>query len=311
MKVDKQQLLEFLHRSLVPFLVVFRHFRTFVLVGFESIEEKLEHAALPTAPHLTGRTVMVTGAGGLIGSEISRQLIQFQPDRILLLGHGPKSISSVEYQLQKLSERHSEITSIIVDVQDKKQIFEIVGRHKPDIIYHTAGQQQIDVTEEKPVEALYANVFGTNNIAEAANRHRIGIFVMVSSEHASKPRNLREAAKRLAEMTVESIAITSLTRYMTVQLPENLDAKHLSKKLHPLSEKKSPVVYAAQHVLHAGRPASKSTNRNLFQQKNSTMWTGPRKQVELSQIELARLLKQLKSASEEEARKLVISIIKQ
>ncbi|MBT2571198.1 SDR family NAD(P)-dependent oxidoreductase [Planococcus sp. ISL-110] len=311
MKMDKQRLLEILHRSLVPFLIVFRHFRTFVLVGFENIEEKLEHAALPPAPHLTGKIVMVTGAGGLIGTEISRQLIQFQPAQILLLGHGPKSICAAEHHLQKLLERHTEIISIIVDVQDKKRIFEIVGRHKPDIIYHTAGQQQVDVTEEKPVEALYGNVFGTNNIAEAANRHRIGVFVMVSSENASKPRNLREAAKRLAEMTVESIAMTSLTRYMTVQLPGNLDDKHLSKKQHSLLEQKSPVVYAAQHVLQAGRPNANSSKGSLFQQRDATIRAVPGKQVELSQIEMARLLKQLKTASEDEARKLVISIIKQ
>ena len=96
MKVDKQRLLGIFHRSLMPFLVIFRHVRTFVLVGFENIEEKIEQRVLQTAPHLTGKVIMVTGAGGLVGSEISRQLIQFQPSRILLIGHGPQSISSIE-----------------------------------------------------------------------------------------------------------------------------------------------------------------------------------------------------------------------
>src|SRR5690606_34165506 len=115
MEMYKHRALEILHRSLIPFLVVFRQFRAFVLNGFENIEEKLELVALPTAPHLTGKNVLVTGAGGCVGSESARQLIQFQPPHILLLGHGPQSIYSVEYELRKLLGRHTEIVPIVLD----------------------------------------------------------------------------------------------------------------------------------------------------------------------------------------------------
>ncbi|MDQ0428945.1 hypothetical protein QOZ98_001772 [Planomicrobium stackebrandtii] len=311
MKVDKQQILKILHQSLVPFLVLFRHFRTFVLEGFEHIEEKLEHAALPAAPHITSKTVMVTGAGGLIGSEISRQLIQFQPAQILLVGDGAKSVSLLDGQLKKLLERHTEIIPIIINVQDKKRVFEAVGRYNPEIIYHTAGHHQMDVTEEKAEETLYANVFGTNNIAEAANRYRVGTFVMVSSEQAGKPRNLKEAAKRLAEMTTESIAATSLTRYTIVRLPENLHVKQLAKNSNLMFEQKAPIVYAAQNILQAGSADTRFNKGGLFQQRDGVLRPAYQKQTELSQIELARLLKQLKTAKEDEARKLVISFIKQ
>lgn len=310
MKVHKQRLLEMLHRSLIPFLVILRHLRQFVLVGFENIEEKLEDAVLLTAPHLTGKTIMVTGAGGLIGSEISRQLIQFQPDRILLLGHGPQSIYSVEHQLQRLLERHTEIIPLIMNMQDKKRLFEAVRRHKPDIIYHTAGHQQIDLTEEKTVEALYANVFATNNIAEAASRYRISTFVLVSSEQAAKPLNLMEAAKRLAEMIVESISLTSLTEYTIVRLPENSVVGQEAVKSYRLFEQEAPVVLAVQKVLQAGRVKAEPDSSNLFRRKGNVSQNELQPQEGLSQIELARLLKQLKTVPEEKARELVISIIK-
>lgn len=311
MKVDKQKLFKVFHHVLVPFLVLFRHFRSFVLNGFENIEEKLEHAALSAAPHLTGKVVMVTGAGGLIGSEISRQLIQFQPAQVLLVGEGPKSIGLLDCQLKKLLERHTEVVPVVISVQDKKRIFELVSRYNPEIIYHTAGHQQMDITEERPDGAMYDNVFVTNTIAEAANRHRVGKFVMVSSEQAGKPCNLKEAAIRLAEMTVESISMTSLTQYTIVRLAENLQARHLSQKAYPLLEQKASVVHAVQSILQAGSTDTDINKVDIFQQKDGVLRVATQKQMGLSQIELARLLKQLKTATEDEARKLVISIIRQ
>ncbi|ANU10248.1 Capsular polysaccharide biosynthesis protein capD [Planococcus antarcticus DSM 14505] len=311
MKLDKQHVLEIFHRSLVPFLIAFRRFRTFVLIGFENFEEKLEHAAMPKALHLTGKTVMITGAGGGIGSEISRQLIQYQPARILLLGDGPKSIYTVESQLQKRVGSHAEIIPIVVDIQDKKRIFEIVGRYKPDIVYHTDGHQQLDVAEEKTTEALCVHVFGTYNIAEAANGYRVNTFVMVSSEQAAKPRNFKEAVKRLAEMTVESVSTTSSTQYTIFRSPETLlHDKQLSKRSGHLFEQKAPVVYTAQQILQAGETNIRLGKESSFHQKDAVVRIRPKKQTGISQIELARLLKQLKKNPKKEARELVISIIK-
>ncbi|MGH2317153.1 polysaccharide biosynthesis protein [Planococcus sp. SE5232] len=310
MKVHKQRLLGILHHSLPPFLVFFRQIRQFILVGFENIEEKLEDAVLLTAPHLTGKTVMVTGAGGRIGSEISRQLIQYQPDRILLLGDGPRSIYLVEHQLQKLLERNTEIIPIILNMQDKKRLFEAVRRHRPDIIYHTAGHQQIDITEEKYAEALYSDVYGIYNISEAANRYRISTFVLVSSEQAVKPRNLSEAAKRLTEIIVESIAVTSLTAYMIIRLPDKLDHRQHGGKPYHLFEQDASVIQAVQNVLHAGREREVLGSSNLIQQTDKNTGNGFSPQDRLSQIEVARLLKQLKTMPEEKAKELVISIIK-
>lgn len=311
MKIDKQQLLGILHRCLAPFLILFRHFHTFVLVGFENIEEKMEHIVLPKAPHLTDKIVMVIGAGGMIGSEISRQLIQYQPAQILLLGHGPQSIYSVEYELRKLMEKQTEIIPIILDIQDKKRLFKAVERYKPDMIYHTAGHQQIDFTEEMPLEAVYTSAFGTKNIAEAATRYQVNAFVLVSSEHAAKPLNLKEANKRLAEIIVDTISRTSLTRYAIIRLPEHVFTEPLTGKLYPLFEQKTKIGNAVQHILHGGGLDTAIGKSSLFQQKGKSIYNELQKSQGVSQIEMARLLKQLKTASENEARELVISIIKQ
>lgn len=294
MEIYKHRALEILHRSLIPFLIVFRQFRAFILTGFESIEGKLEYAALPTAPHLTGKNIMVTGAGGFIGSEIARQLIQFQPSRILLLGHGPHSIYSIEDQLKKLLERHTEIIPIVLDIQDKKRVYAVIGKYKPDIIYHTAGHRQIDMTEEDFSGPSYADLFSTKNIAEAASRHGVKNFVMVSSEKAAKPKNLMEAAKRLSEILVESISLTSLTRYSIVRLPEDEWNATKSKK---------PAAYMVQRILQA------DSLETAFV-KNGWNLADSSAPASLSQLEMARLLKQLKTAKENEARQLVISFLK-
>ncbi|MGE6414256.1 polysaccharide biosynthesis protein [Planococcus kocurii] len=311
MKISKQQLLGNLHRCLIPVLVLFRHFHTFVLVGFENLEEKMEHVVLPQAPHLTDKIVMVIGAGGMIGSEISRQLIHYQPARILLLGHGPQSIYSVEYEVRKLMKRQTEIIPIILNIQDKKRLFEAVERYKPDIIYHTDGQQQIDVTEEMPLKAVYISAFGTKNSAEAATRYHVDAFVLVSSEHAAKPLNLKEANKRLAEIIINTISTTSLTRYVIIRLPAHVFKEQLPRNFFPLFEQKTKTGYAVQHILHGGGLKTAIGKSSLFQLQGKSIYKVLQKSQGLSQLDMARLLKQLKTASEDEARKLVISIIEQ
>ena len=303
MEMSKHRALEILHRSLIPFLVVFRQFRIFVSNGFESIEEKLELVALPTASHLTGKSVLVTGAGGFVGSQIARQLIQYQPSCILLLGHGPQSIYSVEYELRKLMVGNIEIIPIVLDVQDKKKIYSIIGRYKPDIIYHTDGHRQLDITEDDPSITLHGAVFAANNIAEAANRYQIKRFVMISTELAEKPRNLMEAEKRLSEMVVESISLTSLTRYSIVRLPEDGMASGKPKKAYGLSNTKLGDAHLLQRILQTDQLAPAS-DLNCLKKNDSSSSAG------LSQIEMARLLKQLKTATENETRQLVISFLK-
>ncbi|MEK6268112.1 MAG: SDR family NAD(P)-dependent oxidoreductase [Planococcus sp. (in: firmicutes)] len=311
MKIDKRHIRKSLHRSQKTFLLAYRQFRTFVLEGFEHFEQKFEHKSLSKMEHLTGKVVMITGAGGMIGSEISRQLLGFSPERILLVGHGPQSIYTVEHELRQQLGDQTEIIPIIINIQDKKRIFEVVERYTPDIIYHTVGNHQIDFTEEQFAEAVYSNALGTNNVAEAANRYHVGVFVQVSSEQAGNPIDLLEAAKRLSEVIVESISQTSLTKYIIIRLPGFFFTDQLASKYYPVFEQQVEVIAAVQKILQIGGIITAFDKGDLTQHKNKFVYTELQKQKELSQIDMARLLKKLKTASQDEMQELVISIIKQ
>ena len=147
-----------------------------------------------------GKTVLVTGAGGSIGSEICRQLIQFRPSHLLLLGHGENSIYQINRELRNNITEGIDVTPLIADIQDRERIFNIMEQYQPDIIYHAAAHKHVPLMEVNPAEAVKNNVYGAKNVAEAAIEHGVGVFVMVSTDKANNPPNVMGATKRLAEM---------------------------------------------------------------------------------------------------------------
>ncbi|MBT2216486.1 polysaccharide biosynthesis protein [Virgibacillus dakarensis] len=176
--------------------------------------------------YVTGNTVMVTGAGGSIGSEICRQLMRFTPDKILLVGHGEFSIYSIDMELkQKYHETGTEIVPVIGDVQDRKRIFEIVEQHRPAIMYHAAAHKHVPLMEYNPHEAVKNNIIGTKNVAEAADTFGVETFVMVSTDKAVKPTNVMGATKRLAEMVVQDMAQRSKTKFVAVRFGNVLGSR--------------------------------------------------------------------------------------
>lgn len=176
--------------------------------------------------YVTSNTVMVTGAGGSIGSEICRQLMRFTPERILLVGHGEFSIYSIDMELrQKYGEKNIEILPIIADVQDRKRIFEIVEQYKPEIIYHAAAHKHVPLMEYNPHEAVKNNVIGTKNVADAADTYGIHTFVLVSTDKAVNPTNVMGATKRVAEMIVQDLARHSKTKFVAVRFGNVLGSR--------------------------------------------------------------------------------------
>ena len=171
-----------------------------VRLDMEELTEKIE-----------GKSIMVTGAGGSIGSEICRQISVFKPARILLLGHGENSIYTIDRELRAAVSKHTEIVPIIADIQDRERIFQMVGKFQPDIIYHAAAHKHVPLMEANPLEAVKNNIFGTKNVAEAADRHGVGNFVMISTDKAVNPPNIMGASKRFAEMIVQNLAASSKT----------------------------------------------------------------------------------------------------
>ncbi len=176
--------------------------------------------------YVTGNTVMVTGAGGSIGSEICRQLMQFTPSKILLVGHGEFSIYSIDMELrQKYQQKDIDIIPIIADVQDRKRIFEVVQEHSPRIIYHAAAHKHVPLMEHNPHEAVKNNIIGTRNVAEAADAFGTHTFVLVSTDKAVNPTNVMGATKRIAEMVIQDLAKHSQTKFVAVRFGNVLGSR--------------------------------------------------------------------------------------
>ncbi|MCT6923389.1 nucleoside-diphosphate sugar epimerase/dehydratase [Metasolibacillus sp.] len=186
-------------------------------------EVKLDMVAI--SKKLTDKVILVTGAGGSIGSEICRQVMNFQPKQLILLGHGENSIYTIHMELQLRTSQETRLVPIIADVQDRKRIFEVVEQYKPDVIYHAAAHKHVPLMEYNPREAVKNNIFGTKNIAEAADCYKVKNFVMISTDKAVNPPNVMGATKRVAEMIVQNLAKTSETKYAAVRFGNVLGSR--------------------------------------------------------------------------------------
>ena len=173
---------------------------------------------------LANKTVLVTGAGGSIGSEVCRQIMNFGPKKIVLLGHGENSIYLIEKELRQNGQK-IEIIPVIADIQDRKRIFEVMEEHTPNIVYHAAAHKHVPLMELNPSEALKNNVFGTKNVAEASKAFRVESFVMVSTDKAVNPPNVMGATKRIAEMIVTGFNEKGKTKFCAVRFGNVLGSR--------------------------------------------------------------------------------------
>ncbi|MEW4231725.1 MULTISPECIES: polysaccharide biosynthesis protein [Bacillus cereus group] len=200
----------------------FRDVQVEDLLGREPI--KLDDAGI--GEKITGKTILVTGAGGSIGSEICRQVMKYKPAKIVLLGHGENSIYNIEMEMRVTYKDSVEITTEIADVQDRHKIFEIMKRHQPYIVYHAAAHKHVPLMERNPEEAVKNNIFGTKNVAEAADTFKVNTFVMVSTDKAVNPTNVMGATKRFAEMIVQHMAsVSTSTRFVAVRFGNVLGSR--------------------------------------------------------------------------------------
>ena len=191
------------------------------LLGREEVQLDLN----AISEKLTDKTILVTGAGGSIGSEICRQVMRFNPKQLLLLGHGENSIYLIDMELREKVPQGTEIIPVIADVQDRERIFAIMEEYKPDVIYHAAAHKHVPLMEANPLEAVKNNIYGTKNVAEAADTFGIGYFVLVSTDKAVNPPNVMGATKRFAEMIVQNLAKTSKTKFAAVRFGNVLGSR--------------------------------------------------------------------------------------
>jgi FlaA1/EpsC-like NDP-sugar epimerase len=156
--------------------------------------------------YVRNRRVLITGAGGSIGSELARQLLSGGAQRLYLFGHGENSIYEIQRELRLLQEEgigeKAAIVPVIGELQDREYMFYIVKRLKADIVFHCAAHKHVPLLEENPVEAIKNNVFGTKNVVDASTSGGVERFVFISTDKAVEPSSVYGASKLLAEEIV-------------------------------------------------------------------------------------------------------------
>ena len=170
---------------------------------------------------IAGRRVLVTGAGGTIGSELTRQIASYGPAQLALLDNGEYALYTID---QEIKERFGEVPrqAIIGDVRERRRIDEVMTAERPELVFHAAALKHVPMVEANPVEGIITNVLGTRNVAESCRAHGVATMVMISTDKAVNPANVMGATKRLAEGICQSLDIVEArrahgTRYVTVR----------------------------------------------------------------------------------------------
>ncbi|MEO4054104.1 nucleoside-diphosphate sugar epimerase/dehydratase [Solibacillus sp. CAU 1738] len=174
---------------------------------------------------ITDQVILVTGAGGSIGSEICRQLCRFGPKKLLLLGHGENSIYNIYMELLSIKDLKVDCIPIIADVKDAEKIAKVMQKYRPHVVYHAAAHKHVPLMELNFREAVDNNVLGTRNVAYQAHVYGIKHFVLVSTDKAVNPPNIMGATKRLAEMCIQNLAKQSTTKFVAVRFGNVLGSR--------------------------------------------------------------------------------------
>lgn len=190
------------------------------LLGRKPVKLQLDEIA----GYLKGERVLVTGAGGSIGSELCRQVARFEPESLLLLGRGENSIYEIDRELNESYPSLHKIP-IIADIRDRARLTQIFSEYRPTVVFHAAAHKHVPLMESAPDEAVKNNVFGTKNVAELADAYGVKRFVMISTDKAVNPTSVMGATKRVAEMVIQMLAEKSKTKFCAVRFGNVLGSR--------------------------------------------------------------------------------------
>ncbi|MFD1780021.1 polysaccharide biosynthesis protein [Fredinandcohnia salidurans] len=191
------------------------------LLGREPVE--LDTKAI--AEKIRNQTVLITGAGGSIGSELCRQICLFHPSKLILLGHGENSIYNIEMELLSKYKGQIILETEIAEIQDARKMIDVMVHHKPKFVFHAAAHKHVPLMEKNPEEAVKNNIYGTRNVAEAASIAGVDTFVLVSTDKAVNPTSVMGASKRIAELTIQNLDRNSDTRFVAVRFGNVLGSR--------------------------------------------------------------------------------------
>ena len=166
--------------------------------------------------YLNDKVVLVTGAGGSIGSELCRQIIPFGPKKLILFDIYENSVYDIQNEL-KSNYPQIDMSVLIGSIRDKARLEEIFNKYKIDVVFHAAAHKHVPLMEDSPKEAIKNNVFGTLNLVKTAHEYEIDRLVLISTDKAVNPTNIMGATKRLCEMIVQSYNTISKTEFVAVR----------------------------------------------------------------------------------------------
>lgn len=177
-----------------------------VLLGGEGVREMIE-----------GQTVLVTGGGGSIGSELCRQIADMGPDRLIIVDNYENTTYELQQELKRKYGNTLDLRVEIATIQDSSLIDAIFNKYSPDLVFHAAAHKHVPLMEDSPVEAVKNNVFGTWNVIQASDRYHVKKFVQISTDKAVNPTNIMGTTKRICEMMLSSMKDRSETEFVVVR----------------------------------------------------------------------------------------------
>ena len=182
---------------------------------------------------ISGKTILVTGGGGSIGSELCRQIAAHAPKKLIVFDIYENSVYDLQQELKREQENLN-ADYLIGSVRNEHRLDTVFEKYKPDIVFHAAAHKHVPLMEMSPNEAIKNNVFGTYNVARMADKHSVGTFVLISTDKAVNPTNIMGASKRLCEMIIQMMARRSETKFVAVRfgnvLGSNGSVVHLFKQ---------------------------------------------------------------------------------
>jgi len=183
------------------------------LLGRDPVKVDIEKMA----GYLTGKTVLVTGGGGSIGSELCRQIAPFGPSRLIILDVYENNAYEIQQELTRQHGNRLNLETIIASVRDENRVRSLFAEYRPEVVFHAAAHKHVPLMEKSPLEAVKNNIFGTLNVAKAADEYGVQKFVLISTDKAVNPTNIMGASKRVCEMIVQSLGRKSSTEFVGVR----------------------------------------------------------------------------------------------